>query len=82
MAGSVLIGVEMPSRRAVEATLSRPTWSATSAATVFTDSARAFSSVIGPRKPSVWLRGDQPARVIGWSTAWLSGVRPASMAVR
>ncbi len=82
MAGSVLIGVEMPSRRAVAATLSRPTWSATWAATVFTDSARAVWIVIGPRKASVWFRGDHPARVIGWSTTGVSGVRPASMAVR
>ncbi len=82
MAGSVLIGETIPRRRAVAATLSRPTSSASRAATVFTDWARAVSRVMGPRNPSVWLRGDQPPMVTGSSTSTVSGVRPASMAVR
>ena len=51
MAGVVGIGVEMPRRRAVAATVSRPTSSASRAATVFTDLAKAVSRVMGPRLP-------------------------------
>ena len=80
MAGSVLIVETMPTRWAVLATTGRPTSSASRAATVFTDSARACSRVIGPRKAASKLCGDQPLMVTGSSTTGLSGVSPASMA--
>ena len=80
MAGVVGMGVEMPSRRAVEATVSRPTSSASLAATVFTERARAVSRLMGPWNPGSELAGDQPSRVTGSSTTSLSGVRPASSA--
>ena len=82
IAGSVLMVVVMPSLWAVAATLGRPTSSARRAATVLTDSANAVSRVIGPRLPGSKLTGDQPLMVIGSSTTIMSGVRPASRAVR
>ena len=82
MAGSVLIWVTMPSRRAVLATFGRPISSARVAATVFTDCASAVCRVIGPRKVGSKSFGDQPSMVTGWSTTGVSGVRPASSAVR
>ncbi len=83
MAGSVLIGVLMPSRLAVAAMLGRPISSATRAATVLIDWARATCRVTGPEKPSPSIFcGDQLAMVIGSSTRMVSGVRPVSSAVR
>jgi hypothetical protein len=74
--------VAIPSRRAVAATLGRPTTSASCAATVLTDCASAVSSVMGPRKVGSKSCGDQPLIVTGWSMAGLSGVSPVSIAVR
>ena len=82
MAGSVLIGEVMPSLRAVSATLSRPTWSASLAATVLTERCSASARVIWPRYSGSKLCGVQPSMVTGSSVSIVWGVRPFSRAVR
>ena len=82
MAGSVLTVEAMPSRCATAATFSRPTWSASLAATVLIECASACSSVTSPMNSGSKFLGDQPLMVTGSSTTIRSGVCPASMAVR
>ena len=81
MAGSVFTWLTMPMRWATAATLSRPTSSASRAATVLIEWASAVSMVIWPMNSGSKFRGDQPLMVTGSSTTIRSGVRPASMAV-
>ena len=76
------MGVVMPKRRAIAATLSKPNCWPSRTATVFTDRAKACRSVIAPRKRPLELRGLQPSIRIGSSTTVVSGVIPSSSATR
>ena len=70
----------MPKRRAVSATVSKPTRCASRTATVLIDRANASRTVTVPAKPGVKFFGDQPSMVIGASTMVSSGWTPFSIA--
>jgi hypothetical protein len=71
MAGLVVIGVVIPRRRAMLATVPKPTSSASRTAAVLMESAKAWRTGIGPEPEP---RGLQPLMVIGLASTLESGV--------